>query len=117
MTIEIAKRDYPKFFEKVVQETFTDRELVVVDHNYDEVDAEEAGDFDPDVYNHFIYVTELSREAIGEDGIIALQEKLSSNENFDTFFASEDDLYGVQTDLDGSGISKIIFDSMEEIVS
>jgi len=117
MTIESVKKDYPKFFEKVTEDTFTDRELVVVDHNYDDVDSEEAGDFDSGVYNHFIYITEISRTTIGEDGIIKLQEKLESDKNFDTFFASEDDLYGIQTNLNDKGISKVVFAYMEEIVS
>ena len=109
MTIESAKKDYPNFFEKVTEDICTDRELVVADHNCGDIASEEYCDFDLNMYNHFACIAEIPRMSLSEDSMMKLQEKLRSDKNFDTFFASEDDFCGIQTNLNDKEISKVVF--------
>ena len=117
MTLEEVKLTYPKLSKKLPENIFTDRELVVVDYNYDDVDSEEAGDFEPSEYNYFVYVTEIVKGIIGESGLLVLAEKMEASSAFDDFFASEEDLFGVQSDLEEEEISKVIFAMIEEIAT
>ncbi len=117
MTLEEVKNSYPKLAQKLPENIFTDRELVVVDYNYDDVDAEEAGEFDPSEYNHFVYIAEAVRGIIGEEGLSKLASLMEAHSAFDDFFASEEDLFGVQSDLEEEEITKVIFAMIEEMIT
>jgi len=117
MTLEEVKNSYPNLARSLPENVFTDRELVVVDYNYDEIDAEEAGEFDPSEYNHFVYIAEAAREIIGEGGLSKLASRMEAHSAFDDFFASEEDLFGVQSDLTEEEIAKVVFSMIEEIVT
>jgi hypothetical protein len=117
MTLDEVKNGFPALAAKLPGNIFTDRELVVVDHNYLEEDGEEAEEFDSNVYNHIIYIAVPTLEIIGESGLAELGEMLENFEQFERFVASEEDLFGVYTDLDEDGIAKAIFGMLEVIVS
>ena len=117
MTLEDVKKDFPTLTTKLPENIFTDRELIVVDHNYEEEDGEEAEEFDSGVYNHIIYITVPTLEIIGEDGLAKLTEMLENFDQFSRFTTSEEDLFGVHSELDEDGIARAIFGMIEEIVS
>ncbi len=117
MTLETVKERYPKLAAKLPENVFTARELVVVDYNYDDIDSEEVGEFDPSEYNHFAYITEVTQHILGEEGLAALTEMIQKYEKFDDFFASEADLFGIQTALEEEEISMVLFEMIEEVLS
>jgi len=117
MTLEVVKERYPKLAGKLPDNIFTARELVVVDYNYDDVDSEEVGEFEPSEYNHFAYITEVTQEILGEEGLEVLTVKLQEYDKFDDFFASEADLFGIQTILEDEEIAEAIFEMIEEVIS
>jgi len=117
MTLEEVKKRYPKLAAKLPENIFTDRELVVVDHNYEDAEGEETGEFDPSEYSHIIYIAVPTLEIIGEEGLAELTEKLENTAQFSQFVASEEDLFGVQSDLNEEEITEVIFQMLEEAVS
>jgi len=117
MTLEDVRNDFPAFAAKLPEDIFTDRELVVVDDNYEEAEGEETEEFDSSVYNHIIYIAVPTLLIIGEDGLVKLTEMLENFENFERFTSSEEDLFGVYSDLNEAQISRAIFGMLEEIVS
>jgi len=117
MTLEEVKKAFPAFAAKFPENIFTDRELVVVDDNYEDEDGEETEEFDSGVYNFIIYITVPTLEIIGESGLAELTERLENFEHFSRFTASEEDLFGVYSDLDEEEISKAIFAMLESVVS
>ncbi len=117
MTLEKVRNDFPAFAAKFPENIFTDRELIVVDHNYEEEDGEEAEEFDSSIYNHIIYIAEPTLEIIGDTGLAQLTERLENFAQFSRFVASEEDLFGVYSTLDAEEISRAVFGFIEEIVS
>jgi len=117
MTLEEVKNNFPALAAKLPENIFTDRELVVVDYNYEEPDGEETEEFDASVYNHILYIAAPTLEIIGENGLGKLTEMLESYEGFRHFSVSEEDLFGVYSDLNDEEISKLLFTMLEEIVS
>jgi hypothetical protein len=116
MTLDEVKEIYPKLAVQLPENIFTDRELVVVDHNYEEADGEETGEFDPSEYNYIIYIAMPMLKILGEEGLAELTEKLKIFVGFSHFVASEEDLFGVQTDLGENEIIEVLFTVIEEIV-
>ena len=117
MTLDEVKKLYPKLTAKLPENIFTDRELVVVDHNYEDADGEETGEFDPSEYSHIIYIAVPTLEIIGEEGLAELTEMLENASQFSQFVASEEDLFGVESDLNEEEIEKVVFAMLEEVVS
>jgi hypothetical protein len=117
MTLEEIKKAFPAFAAKFPENIFIDRELVVVDDNYEDEDGEETEEFDSSVYNFIIYITTPTLKIIGESGLAELTEMLENFEHFSRFVASEEDLFGVYANLDEEEISKAVFAMIEAIVS
>jgi len=117
MNLDKFKIEYPNLFGKLPEDFLGVREILVVEHNYSDVDSDEPSDLEPDEYNYYAYVTEDLQDAIGRELMPALMERLDAVEEFDDFYAPESDLYGVQTELDELAIAKIIYDILEEMVS
>jgi hypothetical protein len=117
MTLEEVKERFPALAVKLPENIFTDRELVVVDHNYEEVDGEETAEFDPSEFSHIVYIATPMLEIIGAKGLALLTEKLEGHEIFSHFVAAEEDLFGVQSDLDEDEIAKAVFSTIEEVIS
>ena len=117
MTLEEVRNDFPALAARLPENIFTDRELVVVDDNYEEADGEETEEFDSSVYNYILYIAEPTLSMIGEEGLAELTEMLESFEHFERFTSSEEDLFGVYSDLSDTQISRAIFGMLEEIVS
>lgn len=117
MTLDRARELSPKMFEKLKREIFSVRELIVVDSNYEEEGGEEVGELNPSDFNYFVYIPEASREVIGDDGLVKLISMIESSGKFDNFIASEDDLFGVKSDLDEDIISEVLLGFMEDIAS
>jgi len=117
MTIEEIKQKFPALAAKMPDAIFTERELIVVDENYEEAEGEETAEFDPSEYSHMIYIAFPTVEILGAEGLSLLAQKLESCEKFSAYMASEEDLFGVQTDLQEEEIAEMLFGMVEEIVS
>ncbi len=116
MNIEELKKEYPKLTAKV--EDFDSlQSLIVVDENYDDEDADDSVDFDADEFNYMVYITERSQKALGVESLKNISVKLSDSESFDDFLASEDDLFGVQSNLNEISIAKVVLKVMEKELS
>jgi len=107
---------YPKLFEKLEDNELELRHLLSVDRNELDYDSEEF-EFDVDEFNYILYVAEPIQEVLGEEKMMQLIQKLGDNkEIFENFFASEEDLYGVQSDHDEETIAACILETVEELV-
>ena len=106
---------YPTLFSKIDEDIDELRYLVVIDENYEDIDDEEADVFDPNDYNYLVYITPRVSTALGEDGLKELYTELENREVFETFLASEEDLYGLKSNLSEEEIAYKILDIAEEI--
>jgi len=107
---------FPTLLSKIDEEIDELRYLVVVDENYEDVDDEEADVFDPNDYNYLVYITQRVADVLKESGLVELYTTIESREIFDTFLASEEDLYGLKSNLSEDEIAYKILDIAEEIV-
>ncbi len=114
MTLERAKEICPKFFEKLQNEVFSDRELIVLDHNYEEMDGEEPGELNPHEYNYYLYIPEPSLDTIGKAGLEHFITMTKEHEAIEAFIVVEEDLFGVRSDLDEEELLEILFLILEE---
>jgi len=105
---------YPNLIAKITEPVYDIRDLVVVDENYDDVDSDEFDVFEPDEYNFMVYVTERVQDALGEEKMQRLVEKLGTYEKFENFFAAESDMYGLQCDMDEETIASEIVSLIEK---
>jgi hypothetical protein len=106
---------YPKLFAKLEEKDLELRHLLNVDENYEDFDSEEY-EFDHEDYNYVIYIAEPVQNALGADKMEEFMVKLHDNDAFETFFASEQDLYGVKTARSEEEIVAIILELAEDIV-
>ena len=114
MTIETIEKNYPKLFKTLPEDTTELRYLLVIDENYDDDDSDEFDAIDPEDFNYLLYVTDMLQEAVGEPTIIELVKTLKEHEDIEEFYLSDVDLYGIQTNLDEEGISKMVLGVLEE---
>jgi len=105
---------YPKLMAKITEPVYDIRDLVVVDENYDDIDSDEFDVFEVDEYNFLVYVTDRVQEAVGREKMQKLIAFLESDERFENFFAAEEDMYGVMSDLDENGVAERILRIIEE---
>ncbi len=111
------KNDYPALISKI-EETIDDiRDLVVVDENYDDVDSDEFDIYDPSEFNFLIYLTERVQNVLEGDQLVNIINNLSVAEEFETFYASEEDMYGVYSGLDEDGVARVVLDAVEKEIS
>jgi len=111
--IETMKKNYPKIFKTLPEDTTELRYLLVIDENYGDDDTDEFDGIDPEDFNYLVYVTELLQEAVGEEAIIELVKSLKDHKNIEEFYLSDVDLYGIQTDLDEEGIADMVLSTLE----
>ena len=107
---------FPTLLSKLEDDIDELRYLVVIDENYADIDDEEVDVFDPNDYNYLVYITERVSNALGESGLEELYKTLNENALFDSFLASEEDLYGVKTNMSEDEIAYAILDIAEDIV-
>ena len=107
---------FPTLLSKLEDDIDELRYLVVIDENYADIDDEEADVFDPNDYNYLVYITERVSNVLGEDGLEKLYKTVESNKLFESFLASEEDLYGVKSDMDEDKIAYAILDVAEDIL-
>ena len=117
MTLEEVKNDFPALAARLPEDIFTDRELVVVDDNYEEAEGEETEEFDSSMYNYILYIAAPTLSILGENGLVELTGMLENFEHFERFASSEEDLFGVYSNLNDEQISRAVFGMLEEIVS
>ena len=118
MHIETIKESYPGLFSRLPDDIYDMRSLIVIDENEHDDEVDELEDIDSADYNTILYLTEKLQQAVGDEkDMIELIKRLDSVEEFDDFFPSEVDLYGVQTSLDEDAIAKVILDTIEEMLS
>lgn len=114
MRIEVVKESYPKLFSRLPEDVEELRSLMVIDENENDGDVDELDEVDAEDYNYIVYLTETLQEIIGsEKEMIELIKKLDEREEFEDFFPSEIDLYGVRTELDDKRIAHAILDTLE----
>ena len=107
---------YPKLFEKFEDKALEMRHLLNIDENTLDYDSEEF-EFDVDEYNYIIYVAEPIQQVLGEEKLIELIQRLGDDKAmFETFFTSEEDLYGVKSDKSADEIAHYILQSVEALV-
>ncbi|SFV53054.1 hypothetical protein MNB_SV-10-658 [hydrothermal vent metagenome] len=109
------EEQYPKLFEKLEDKDIEVRHLLNVDENEEDYDSEEF-EFDFEDYNFIIYIAEPVQNALGEEKMGPLIEKLEANDAFENFVASEHDLYGVKSNLNSDEIAVLILDMVEGMV-
>jgi len=116
MTLEEIKKDFPVLAAKLPEGIFSDRELLVVDENYEEEDGEETAEFDPSEYSHMIYIAAPMVAILGKENLQKLAQSVEQHSEFEDFLASDDDLYGVKTALDEEAIAKRLYGMIEEMI-
>jgi len=116
MTLERIRATYPRLAQRLPSQLFTERELVVVDENYEEEEGEETGEFEPSEYNYILYIAEPMQQILGEEGLKDLTEKITASKLFEEVLASEKDLFGLQTALDEAAIAEKVFAMIEEVL-
>jgi len=109
------EKTYPKLFQNIEDKEFVESifDLVNVDENFDDEDLEEDDVFDPSEYNYLLYITERLQNAIGEENFKLLKNKIESSEFIEEFIDSEEDLYGIRSNLQADEIAKNILDIVE----
>ena len=105
---------YPKLFDKLEDKELELRHLLNVDENYEDYDSEEY-EFDFEEYNYVIYIAEPVQQALGEEKLAALAEKLGNHSAFENFVISEEDLYGVKSELSEDEIVALLLEQIEEM--
>lgn len=117
MTLEEIRQRYPVLAERLPAELFTERELLVVDENYEEADGEETAEFEPSEYSHMLYIAEPMQQILGTEGLKAVTERIIASEIFQEVLVSEEDLFGLQTALDEAEIAGKVFAMIEEVLT
>ncbi len=106
---------YPKIFEKLEDKELELRHLLNVDENYEDYDSEEF-EFDFEEYNYVLYIAEPLQKTLGEEKLAALAKALETHEAFENFWLSEEDLYGVKSELSESAIVEVVLDQVEALL-
>jgi hypothetical protein len=118
MNIETLETAYPKLFRQLPEEIDDIRALLIIDENENDGDVDELDEVDAEDYNYILYLTETLQSVIGgEEELIALIRKLDEKREFQDFFPSEIDLYGVQTELDEVQIARVVLNTVEEMLA
>lgn len=111
------QKEYPNLAKAIEEKDLDElRYFVVVDENYEDIDDEEVDVFDPEDYNYLIYITERVQEALGEDGLKSLIEKLYNIKEFENFLDSEIDLYGAKANLEDNEVAKLVLKEIDTIL-
>ncbi len=119
LKIDIEK-NYPNIYSKLDE---IDKDLdelryfVVVDENYADIDDEELDVFDPQDYNYLVYITERLSNILTEDGLKKLYLTLDNGVDFiENFLGSEEDLYGIKSNLNEDELATKIVEIAENIL-
>jgi hypothetical protein len=113
------QKDFPNIFEKL-DENEKDlnqiRYFVVINENYEDIDDEEVDVFDPADYNYLAYITERLSNILGDTNLEILANTLEQQEYIQNFLASEEDLFGIKSDLDEEELGLKILQEAEKIL-
>jgi len=109
------KEKYPKLFGKLKDKDVELRHLLNVDENYEDYDSEEF-EFDFEEYNYIVYIAEPVQNALGKEKLGLVSKKFETENLFENFVASEEDLYGIKCDLSEDEMTALILSTIEEIV-
>uniref|UniRef100_UPI0025D66417 hypothetical protein n=1 Tax=Nitratifractor sp. TaxID=2268144 RepID=UPI0025D66417 len=82
-----------------------------------EEEADEAEVVDPTEYNWMVFLPERIREALGEERFAQIPRRLAEIEEFEDFFDAEEDLYGVQCNLDEETIAQKVMAVLDALVA
>ena len=111
---ELLER-YPNLMALFEDEDLDERRyFVVVDPNVEE-EADEAEVIDPTEYNWMVFLPERIRETFGEELFAQIPRELEKVEEFEDFFDAEEDLYGVQCDLEEDAIAQKVMEVLESL--
>ena len=114
--VELLER-YPNLMALFEDEDLDERRyFVVVDPNVEE-EADEAEVVDPTEYNWMVFLPERIREALGEERFAQIPRRLAEIEEFEDFFDAEEDLYGVQCNLDEETIAQKVMAVLDALVA
>jgi len=106
---------YPKLFAKLEDKDVQLRHLLNVDENYEDYDSEEF-EFDFEEYNYIVYIAEPVQNALGKEKLGILTEKFEAENLFENFVASEEDLYGIKSELNADEMTALILNKIEDII-
>ncbi len=109
------EKKYPKLFGKLEDKDVELRHLLNVDENYEDYDSEEF-EFDFEEYNYIVYIAEPIQNALGKEKLGLLSKKFETENLFENFVASEEDLYGIKCDLNEDEMTTFILSTIEDIV-
>jgi len=118
LKIDIEK-EYPNIYVKLddIDKDLDElRYFVVVDENYEDIDDEELDVFDPNDYNYLVYITERLSAILTLDGLKKLYLTLEKADFIENFLGSEEDLYGVKSNLNEDELGVKILELAEAII-
>jgi hypothetical protein len=114
MDREAMLREFPKLMSRIEEDIDELRYLLVIDPNeYDAEIDDEFDIFDPQDYNYLVYLTERLQNAMGEELKQELPEILEREKVFENFLVSEEDLYGIRSEEDETGLARKILATIE----
>jgi len=109
------EKQYPKLFEQLEDKELELRHLLNVDENFEDFDSEEY-EFDYEDYNYVIYIAEPVQKVLGNEKLDELIKRFARHSAFENFVASEEDLYGVKSELNDDEIASLVLNEVEEML-
>jgi len=110
--------EFPRLMSRIEEDIDELRYLLVIDPNeYDPEIDDEFDIFDPQDYNYLVYLTERLQNAMGEELKAQLPQYLEEEKVFENFLVSEDDLYGIRSDVDEIELARKILSVIEARLS
>ncbi len=113
------QENFPTIFEKLSddeKDLNQVRYFVVINENYEDLDDEEVDVFDPEDYNYLVYITERLSNMLGLENLANLAANLEQKEYIQNFLASEEDLFGIKSDLDEETLALKILEEAEKVL-
>jgi hypothetical protein len=108
---------YPKLFERLPEEDFPLRELMVIDENINDGDVDELDEIDSSEYNYIVYIAERLQNALGGvDSLVELAKSLDEDSRLGEYMPVEEDLYGIQFDGSEDELVRLIFGHIERLI-
>ncbi len=117
--MKINLNDFPNLKNKLSEDEHDlddTRFFCVVDENYEDIDDEEVDVFDPNDYNYLVYITERVSNILGKEGLQKLIETIQKQDFIENFLASEEDLYGIKSNLSDEEIALKITQLIDNLI-
>jgi len=113
MSVDLQK-EFPKLMSRIDEDIDELRYLIDLNENYEDIDDEENDIFDPEDYNYIVFIKGRVMKAMGEELANSFYKKLDESNLFEDFIASEEDLYGIKSNLDEEQLAITILKLIEE---